>query len=76
MGGSVPITLPSSAFKDEILLPQRHLTLSELQRHKRQFITLHKKALSSGMAGQADLGWGEDMIAKKFIIYLKENLKP
>jgi len=75
-GGSVPITLPSSLLKDEIILPQRHLTLSELQRHKRQFIAVHKKALSSGMAGQAELDWAEDRIARKFIVHLRENLKP
>jgi len=55
-------------------LPSRTLTLSELQRQKRQFITVHKKAVTQGLAGKADLDWSEETVANKFIHHLENNL--
>ncbi|KAF8325156.1 chromatin associated protein KTI12 [Cantharellus anzutake] len=42
-GGVLPIVSASLSLNDKILLPHRYLTLSELQRHKRQFIAAHRK---------------------------------
>lgn len=61
--------------KPRITLPQRNLTLSELQRLKRQFVTVHKKAITLGTTEKGDVDWGEERIAEKFIVYLEENLK-
>lgn len=58
-----------------ISLPNRTLTLSELQRQKRQFIAVHKKAVSQGLAGKADLDWSEETVAKKFVKHLEDNLR-
>lgn len=58
-----------------ITLPNRTLSLSELQRHKRQFIAVHKKAVSQGLAGKADLDWSEEIVAKKFVSHLEDNMR-
>lgn len=79
-GGPTTLTLasiqsPSAMLKPRITLPQRNLTLSELQRLKRQFVTVHKKAITLGTTEKGDVDWGEERIAEKFIVYLEENLK-
>ncbi|KAG8881725.1 hypothetical protein FRB97_009200 [Tulasnella sp. 331] len=56
-GGVVPIILPPTT-RTEISLPSRNISLAELQRHKRQFISAHKKAISQGTKGSVE--WSED----------------
>ncbi|KAF8313438.1 chromatin associated protein KTI12 [Clavulina sp. PMI_390] len=77
-GGSMPLTLPSATSSKSaglaVNLPARALTLSELQRQKRQFVAVHKKAVTQGLAGKADLDWSEETVARKFIRHLEENL--
>lgn len=73
-GGPVTVTLPSKQ-KIPMILPARNVTLSELQRVKRQFVSIHKKAMSQSMAGKGALDWSEITVAKKFVDYLEENLK-
>ncbi|EAU91295.2 hypothetical protein CC1G_11553 [Coprinopsis cinerea okayama7 len=46
-GGLVTIS-PSQGIKARVTLPARNVTLSELQRLKRQFVTVHKKAITLG----------------------------
>lgn len=51
------------------------MTLSELQRLKRQFVTVHKKAITLGTTEKGAVNWAEDSITSKFVTYLEENLK-
>lgn len=79
VGGSQKLIIPSSSTSSPISLtvdlPQRSITLSELQRQKRQFITIHKKAVSQGLAGKAEIDWSEEIVAGKFANHLRENLR-
>ena len=74
LGGPLIVAVPQSSTRLEITLPSRAVTLSELQRHRRQFVTIHKKALTTGMAGRAEMDWTEETVAKKFASHLEENL--
>lgn len=58
------------------MLPTRNITLSELQRCKRQFVTVHKKAIVLGTTEKGNVDWSEESVAQKFVEYLEENLKP
>lgn len=69
---SIPVT-PTLTVR--LALPQRALTLSELQRLKRQFVTVHKKAITLGTVEKGEVDWGEEAVAGKFGRYLEENLK-
>jgi len=57
-----------------VRMPARMVTLSELQRLKRQFVTIHKKAITLGATESGDVDWSEDGIATKFKHYLEERL--
>lgn len=57
------------------MLPTRNVTLSELQRCKRQFVTVHKKAIVLGTTEKGNVDWSEESVAQKFVEYLEENLK-
>ncbi len=72
-GGRVTLTL-SETLKPRLTLPAR-LTLSELQRMKRQFVTVHKKAITLGTVEKGAVDWSEESVAEKFVDYLEEYLK-
>lgn len=73
IGAAVTIKCtPSQAIN--VQLPARTVTLSELQRLKRQFVTMHKKAITQGATEQGDVDWSENGIATKFGEYLEERL--
>ena len=55
-----------------VTLPSRHLTLSELQRVKRQFVTVHKKAITLGTTERGAVDWSEESVAKKFADYMAD----
>jgi len=74
-GGPVILSL-SSSLAPRVILPSRNITLSELQRLKRQFVTVHKKAITLGTTEKGTVDWTEESIATKFVTYLEENLKP
>lgn len=74
MGGAVSLTL-SGGVKARISLPERNITLSELQRLKRQFVTIHRKAITLGTTEKGEVDWEEENIAKKFGRYLEENMR-
>ncbi|KAJ7497211.1 chromatin associated protein KTI12 [Mycena latifolia] len=74
-GGLVTLSL-STSLNVHITLPSRNLTLSELQRLKRQFVTVHKKAITLGTTEKGAVDWAEHSVATKFVTYLEENLKP
>jgi len=75
LGGPTTLTI-SASLKPRISLPARNITLSELQRCKRQFVTVHKKAIILGSTEKGAVDWGEESVARKFVDYLQENLKP
>ncbi|KAI6139530.1 chromatin associated protein KTI12 [Pisolithus tinctorius] len=64
-----PVTL-SPMLKVRITLPPRNVTLSELQRLKRQF------AITLGTTEKGAVDWSEQSVADKFVVYLEENMKP
>lgn len=74
LGGSVTLALPN-ALKPSLTLPARNVTLSELQRLKRQFVTVNKKAITLGTTEKGAMDWSEESIADKFAAYVEENLK-
>ncbi|KAJ9120128.1 hypothetical protein QFC22_003026 [Naganishia vaughanmartiniae] len=75
-------TLPASAFTGEsqptqsplqVNLPvTKTITLSELQRLKRQFETIQRKALTTNSQTGAGNRWGEREVADAFARYLEE----
>ena len=73
--GEVTLSL-SATLKPKVQLPDRTVTLSELQRHKRQFVTIHKKAITLGTTEKGAVDWTEEKVAEKFVTYLEENMKP
>lgn len=75
LGGPVTLAL-SSTLRPQISLPSRNITLSELQRIKRQFVTVHKKAITLGTTEKGAVDWSEQSVANKFVLYIEENLKP
>ncbi|KAG6917421.1 hypothetical protein DXG01_002506 [Tephrocybe rancida] len=77
LGGQQNLTLstPSGTVKICVSLPTRNVTLSELQRLKRQFVTVHKKAITLGTTEKGAVDWGEESIANKFVTYLEEHMK-
>jgi protein KTI12 len=75
LGGPTTLTI-SSTLKPRITLPTRNITLSELQRCKRQFVTVHKKAITLGTTEKGAVDWEEESVVRKFVVYLEENLKP
>jgi len=73
-GGRVTLNL-SETLKPRVTLPARSLTLSELQRMKRQFVTVQKKAITLGTVERGLVDWSEGGVAQKFVDYLEENLR-
>ncbi|KIM31273.1 hypothetical protein M408DRAFT_327533 [Serendipita vermifera MAFF 305830] len=71
-GGTVSISSP----RVTVHLPaQRTVTLSELQRLKRQFVSMHKKAITLGATESGDVDWSEQGIGTKFGHYLEERFE-
>ncbi|KIP11553.1 hypothetical protein PHLGIDRAFT_83175 [Phlebiopsis gigantea 11061_1 CR5-6] len=75
LGGLVALTMPN-ALRPTVTLPPRNVTLSELQRLKRQFVTVNKKAITLGTIEKGAMDWSEESIASKYAAYIEENLKP
>lgn len=72
-GGSV--TIWSGGGRPVVVdMPDRTVTLSEMQRLKRQFVTIHKKAITQGATENGDVDWSEGAIAAKFGNYLEGRL--
>lgn len=73
-GGSIPISIGQNV-KESISLPPRNITLSELQRLKRQFVIVHKKVITLGTIERGTVDWEEEGIAKKFVEFIGEHLR-
>ena len=74
LGGAVTLTLADN-IKTTVNLPPRNVTLSELQRLKRQFVTVHKKAITLGTTEKGAVDWSEKSVAGKFAAYVEENAR-
>ncbi|KAG5637998.1 hypothetical protein H0H81_002359 [Sphagnurus paluster] len=77
LGGQLNLSIStlSGMLKPCINIPARNITLSELQRLKRQFVTVHKKAITLGTTEKGSVDWSEQSIAEKFVTYLEEHIK-
>ena len=76
LGGLTTVSLPNQTTPLKINLPSRAVTLAELQRLKRQFVAVHKKAITLGTVEKGAVDWSADAVAKKFAEYIEEHLKP
>lgn len=74
LGGRVALDL-SETLKPRVTLPARSLTLSELQRMRRQFVTVQKKAITLGTVEKGTVDWSEEGVAQRFVDYLEENFR-
>jgi protein KTI12 len=72
-GGRVTLSV-SETLKPRLTLPARSLTASELQRMKRQFVTVQKKAITLGTVEKGTVDWSEESVAQRFVEYLEEYL--
>lgn len=73
-GGPINLTLNGSV-KVTVILPERNITLSELQRMKRQFVSIHKKSIILGATEKGAVDWDETNISGKFSRYLEEHVR-
>jgi protein KTI12 len=73
-GGRVTLSV-SETLKPRLTLPARSLTLSELQRMKRQFVTVQKKAITLGTVEKGTVDWSEESVGQKFVDYVEEYLE-
>lgn len=60
--------------KFSITLPPRVVTLSEMLRVKRQFVTIHKKAITLGTTERGAVGFDENSVGRKFAEYVAEHV--
>lgn len=74
--GGVMVLPLSPTVRPKLNLPARNITLAELQRLKRQFVTIHKKAITLGTTEKGAVDWNEQSVAEKFVAYLEENFRP
>jgi len=72
LGGPVTLNVGSSLAL-RIMLPMRNITLSEIQRLKRSFVGVHKKAMTIGTVEKGPVDLSEESVANKFIEYLEDN---
>ena len=72
-GGTTIIPIASTRLS--ITLPQRIVTVPEMQRVKRQFVTIHKKAITLGTIERGAVDFDEESIAHKFAEYIAEHVQ-
>jgi protein KTI12 len=65
----------SSSLKLVLNLPSRHLGLPELQRHKRQFVNTHKKAVVLGSTEKGNVEFSAESVAERFGSYLETHVQ-
>jgi len=69
------IELPTFTTIDKtITLPSGTITISQLQRLKRQFVTTHKKVITLGASEKGAVDWAPETVAEKFIRFIEEYL--
>ena len=72
-GGSIIVPLPNNS-KISVLLPPRVITLSEMQRIKRQFVTNHKKVITLGTTERGAVDFDEENLSCKFAEFVAEHV--
>jgi len=72
-GGTTIIPIASTRLS--ITLPQRIVTVPEMQRVKRQFVTIHKKAITLGTIERGAVDFDEESVAHKFAEYIAEHVQ-
>jgi protein KTI12 len=78
VGGTITLTTSSESgesIKLVIELPSRHIGLPELQRHKRQFVNTHKKAVVLGSTEKGNVGYTAKSVAERFGEYLETHVQ-
>ena len=73
-GGKTIIPIGGST-RLSITLPQRIVTMPEMQRVKRQFVTIHKKAITLGTIERGAVDFDEESVAHKFAEYIAEHVQ-
>ena len=73
-GGTITLT-PSATARFQLQLPCRNVSLSELQRLKRAFVGIHKKAITLGATEKGSVDFSEQRVGDKFVEYLQQNLR-
>jgi len=77
LGGPLLISidlLTSVTINKTITLPSRTITISQLQRLKRQFVTTHKKVITLGASEKGAVDWAPETVAEKFIRFIEEYI--
>jgi len=74
-GGFITLSPTPSSSPLKLMLPPRNITLPELSRLKRQFVTAQKKAITLGTIERGSLDWSEDGVCQRFVIFLEEQLQ-
>ncbi|KAJ3814128.1 chromatin associated protein KTI12 [Lentinula aff. lateritia] len=63
----------SGSTRLKLTLPSRNVTLPELSRLKRQFVTAQKKAITLGTIERGSVDWSEEGVGKRFVVFLGEQ---
>lgn len=74
LGGTF-VLIFDDGLKGTIILPHRSVSISELQRYKRQFVVIHKMAVTLGTTEKGSVDWGAHTTREKFISYIEQNIK-
>jgi protein KTI12 len=72
-GGTITLA-PTTTARFQLQLPSRNVALSELQRLKRSFVGIHKKAITLGATERGSVDFSEQCVGDKFVEYLQQNL--
>ncbi|KAJ3827995.1 chromatin associated protein KTI12 [Lentinula raphanica] len=72
-GGVVPLPAPGYSLK--LSLPTRNVSLPELSRLKRQFVTAQKKVITLGTIERGSVDWSEKGVGERFVAFLEEQLQ-
>ncbi|KAF5389414.1 hypothetical protein D9757_004335 [Collybiopsis confluens] len=75
LGGTVTLNMSSPSFSLKLALPPRSLTLPELSRLKRQFVTAQKKAITLGTIERGNVDWSQEGVGQRFVSFLEEQLQ-
>ncbi|KLO20303.1 chromatin associated protein KTI12 [Schizopora paradoxa] len=71
----ISVELPSSVtINKTITLPARTVTISQLQRLKRQFVTTHKKVITLGASEKGAVDWSPEIVAEKLVRFIEEYI--
>ncbi|KAJ3993995.1 chromatin associated protein KTI12 [Lentinula boryana] len=74
--GGVMALSPAPGFSPlKLTIPPRNVTLPELSRLKRQFVTVQKKVITLGTIERGSVDWSEKGVGSRFVVFLEEQLQ-